>query len=433
MSIFGSDNLKAASDRLKLPKWWIESLAIEYLPCRRFCLNDKMWTFDFGLIDDELFDSLKNKKVVIPHYTLYQNISPEDFAYRSAKILAGWSDFTFENVDNFIPEGVTNNTMFPLIHNSIKIWDPKLGFGFHAVVFDKGNFYQWKIAETLRLQNKNYVWYKSDFLDLKPLQGIYEQLIYWLNNFRKNESIARDKVSVLYEKLEEVRAPLRRKIITYHNKKKSDFAKPGLVNRPPLHSFFDNVKLEKDGFKVESHLEPLFYRSVLRNLDLALKARERIKNPEQKFEGIIDEIEYSITCIIMNVNCLESYINYVITKYLPEESKVFIEKQSTLRQKWLWISATLDIPRFVVTKPPFLHFTELIQWRNAATHNSPEYKKVKKYKADGIDDDIGEAYSVFNVEHAKRSALITKEMILYLSKNNQIPIPKWINLAPSYY
>lgn len=429
MVIHGEERIKNISIRLELPTWWIQSVVIEYLPCRRFAENGKLWVFDFTIFPDKLISTIrKHQHVVIPQYILFQNIRPRDLAYRAPKLITGESKVLLDNID-LIPEGIVNRSTFPFSGNPIDSWDPKLGFNEYAVVFDNGYFYQWKIAQLYNIDNKS-TWYKSDLFNLLPLWKVYEKLTACLDNptFEFKE-----KIEKLYVELEKARKPLRQKIWDYHIQHKVDHdTKRANVSEPPLASFFDYIRVTGSGYETESHMEPLFYRAAIRNYSMAAEARKKQKDPESKNEAIIDEIEYSAMCIISATSCLESYINYVIQKYLPEESSIF-DETSSHRQKWLWVPAALDLPsKFHATLPPYKLFSDLVQWRNKAIHHTPQFTKVKIHKSSSYKGSVSHTYSIFNVENAKVALDAVRKMISKLSEGGKIPLPKWFTIAPLY-
>ena len=47
--------------KYKLPSWWVQSVVVEYFPCRRLLENESLWIFDFRLVNDKLIKHcLKN-------------------------------------------------------------------------------------------------------------------------------------------------------------------------------------------------------------------------------------------------------------------------------------------------------------------------------------------------------------------------------------
>jgi hypothetical protein len=430
--VYGKEKIEQLSKKLQLPLWWVQAVIIEYFPCRRFAENGKLWVFDFTIIGRDLDNEISNKNVIIPHFSLCQNINPRDLIYRLPKLITGQSNLPLDNID-LIPEGIVNNTAFPFHSNPIDIWDPKFGFNEHAIVVDGNHFYQWKVAEPYNVTDK-YSWFKSDFLDLIPLWNTCEKLIECMNTDLSNPSRnLKTKIKSLYDKLEEDRKPLREAIWNHHDKNKINFdVKLANIDEPPLISSFDRLRMVKGGYEIESHLEPLLFRAAIRNYLKAKEARMQRNNPEAKHLAILDELEYSALCIISATNCLESYINFIIRSYLSKESTIF-NKTGTHRQKWLWVPAALDLPfRFDVLKPPFKNFSDLVKWRNNIIHHTPEFTKTIEYKTKDYKGPVSYAYSVFNLEHAKQAIDIVNDMISTLSNGGKIPLPRWLSIAPSY-
>jgi hypothetical protein len=402
--IYGEERVLSISKRLDLPAWWIKSVIVEYIPCRRFGESGKLWVFDFTSFPDELI------------------------RIRAPRLITGQSKIPLDNID-LIPEGIVNKSAFLFSGNPIDSWDPKLGFNEYAVVFDNGYFYQWKIAELFNINNKS-AWYRSNLFNLLPLWKVYNKLTTYLDNPTFE---SKRKIEKLYGELEKVRKPLRQKILDYHLQHKvyQDIKKAN-VSEPPLASLFDYIRVTGSGYEIKSHMEPLFYRAAIRNYNMAEEARKKQKDSESKNETIIDEIEYSAVCIISATSCLESYINYVIQKYLPEESSIF-DETSSHRQKWLCVPSALDLPfKFHVTSPPFKLFSDLVQWRNKAIHHIPKFTKVKIHKSSTYKGSVSYTYSIFNVENAKVALDVVEKMVSKLSEGGKIPLPKWFTIAPLY-
>jgi hypothetical protein len=430
--VFGEERINNISTKLDLPSWWIVSVIVEHFPCRRFAENGKLWVFDFTIFPDRLISTIRKRQVVIPQYILFQNIRPKDLAYRAPKLMTGQSKFPLDNID-LVPEGIVNRSAFPFSGNSIDSWDPKVGFNEYAVVFDDGYFYQWRIAELYDINSKSS-WYRSNLFDLLPLWKIYRGLTNYLNQDLENPTFASKKeIEKLYMELEKVRTPLRQEIWEYHVQQKTHYDTTKVnVSEPPLASIFDYIRVTSSGYETESHMEPLFYRAAIRNYSMAEEARKRQKDPESKDEAIIDEIEYSSMCIISATSCLESYINYIIQKYLPDESSIF-DETSSHRQKWLWVPSALDLPfKFHITSPPYKLFSDLVQWRNKAIHHTPQFTKVKIHKSSSYKGSVSYTYSVFNLENAKVAIGAVRMMISKLSEGGKIPLPKWFTISPLY-
>jgi len=421
LKVYGIERVTKIAESLSLPYWWVESVIVEYFDCRRYAENGELWTFDFNKFDEKLIDTILDKKVIIPHYYLVQNVRPEDLAKRTLIAMIGLPYVPLDEAD-LIPEGLVNKTCFPSpVRNDISVYDQKLDFNQTAIVYDNGIFYQCKIAEFYEIPSKHYGWWKSDLFDLGELFDINRKLQDYRNSgvLKKPTPQVIDEIQKDYEKLEEIREKLRWKILEYHDKKKLDYDPTDVdVPKPPMLSYFEAVKLTKDGYMVKTHMEPLFLRSAIRNLQRARTARQKRDTNPDDYEALLDEIEYSAMCIISATNCLETYINYVISKYLPEESKVF-DDTAAHRQKWLWVSAALNLPnRFKPNEPPFSDFSNLVKWRNNAIHHIPEYRRAR--------GTVSHTFNQFNMENAELAVRIVKEMVTKLSENSPIPLPVWI-------
>jgi len=421
--VYAREMVMEISNKLFLPTWWIESVLVEYLDCRRYAQNGELWTFDFAGIKSVNLEDIRNKKVVIPQYYLLQNVRPQDIALRMSLLSIGAPVIPLDEAD-LIPEGLVNTTAFPSpMHNDISLWDPKLDFHQTAIVYDGGIFYQWRVADFYEIPGRHYGWFKSDLFDLNELFNINQKLQEYRNSgeLKKPTPKLRERIVNDYQTLELVRQSLRDKIFQYHIQKKGKYD-VGLakVSDPPRLSLFEAVKLTDDGYYVKTHMEPLFLRSAIRNLQRAKAARQKIiQNPENE-EALLDEIEYSAVCIISATNCLESYINYVIAKYLEKESKIF-DDTSSHRQKWLWVPLALNIPfKFKVDESPFSDFSNLVKWRNNIIHHIAAYNRARGPRSHTANQ--------FNVENAELSVRIVKEMISKLSENSIVPLPQWLLL-----
>jgi hypothetical protein len=40
--------IERVAQKMKLPHWWIEAVAIEYTECREYATLNEIWTFNFN-------------------------------------------------------------------------------------------------------------------------------------------------------------------------------------------------------------------------------------------------------------------------------------------------------------------------------------------------------------------------------------------------
>lgn len=408
MDVYNREKIEIISRELPLPDWWVESVIVEYFSCRRFGEKGELWTFDFDKLSNDDIKKIPEKKIIIPNYYLVQNVRLEDLAQRTLISMIGLPFTPLDEAD-LIPEGLVNRSGFPSpLRNDISVWDPKLEFNQNAVVLDDGFCYQWKIAEPYNIESEKRRWYKSSLFDLSKLDQINRNL----QKLRNCPEIKNptpgfiQKIETEYQALEIEREKIRKEILEYHNENKNQFdTKDALVPKPPMLSYFETVKLAENGYQVKTHMEPLFLRSAIRNLHRAEKSRQARDSNPKDYESLLDEIEYSAMCIINSTNCLETYINYVIKKHLPDESKIF-DDTSSHRQKWLWVPTALDLPKkFQTTEAPFSNFSNLVKWRNNAIHHVPEYTRAR--------GDVSHTFNQFNLENAKLAVKTVKDMITF--------------------
>lgn len=229
------------------------------------------------MITDDIINEIKTKRVVITDFMLIQNTIPKDINYRLPQLMTGQSRLSFSEAKNIIPDGNTNDTVFAF-GDGYEDWDIKCGFFCYAIVLDENRFYQWKIAEPETLRNKHYGWFKSEFFDLKPALGLYQEWLQFEERYHNNNFNDVTQIRRLYDRIEKERESIRNKIILYHNSKKIQFKNIlTTMNTPPLYSFFDEVDVTEKGYLIATHLEPLFYRGAIRNWKLADSTNKKLQ------------------------------------------------------------------------------------------------------------------------------------------------------------
>jgi hypothetical protein len=408
--------------KFNLPSWWVQSVIVEYFPCRKFLENESLWSFDFKLVHNKLISTLPQKDVVIPEYHMAQNIRPEDFRQRLLLTAYGGSPVADMDEKDLFPEGILNSTCFPVLGNSIDIWDPKLNFNTVAIVLDNRSFYQWKIAELYNI-NECSSWFKSALFDLVPMFDIYQKIIeYNKSDILKNPTKAqREKVQLYYEELEEARKPLRRKIWEYHINFKNGKRDGKIVpSKIPRFTILDSFRFNGGGYQIYSPIEPLFYRAAFRNCKLAKMARDDVIKTNE-VNAIHKEVEYSLMTIISAASCLESYINMIIEKY-PTKSEY--RKLKDHKKKWLLVSRHLNAKHpFEENKQPFSDFDKIVDLRNDAMHYTARFRPPVD-NLTPLYDSYRYIYIVYIYIQAELAVKTMDSMIEHLGSN--IPLPKWL-------
>lgn len=421
-----TDIVAKISEHLKLPTWWVESVIVEYLPCRRYGESGKLYTFDFGLLTDKDIDEIPEKKVVVSRKILVQNVRSNDLNAHWLLLLAGLPCATFEE-SGLIPEGPANSTHYPLVTNSLSVNDPKQGFWNQAIVYDSRIFYQWTVAEPYQIEGKPNLWYKSDLFDLSKLDSINNDLREYAHQAHLKSLTPKlvQQTKDKYAELENERDIIRNKIWQEHIKRKPEVTVTDTcVSKPPRLSYFDTVKLEGKRYYTKTQMAPLLLRSAVRNLHKAKEANKQIKANPNDHDALLDEIEYSAMCIINSVNCLEAYINYVIAKHLEEEFKT-LEDRKRIVKKWLWVPDALNLQK--CPSPLFKRFENLVASRNGIIHPDSKFDKAKGKRSHVANE--------LNVRNAEKAVKVVKDMVESLSADNTIQLPLWIktNLPSATY
>ena len=382
------------------------------------------------MLREEQIKEIPNKKVVINGSILFHNIRHEDV---KARMLLGFIGTPMMPLgkDVIIPEGLVSDYSFPFQANPIDVWDPKLGFSSYAQILDEGRFYQWKIAEFSAdyHPSPHKGWFRSDFIDLEPLRIINDEI-----QVLRNEPVAADtrtletlrrRVCEKYNELDKIRKTIRQKVLEYHQFQKHKFitAETRLPTKPPpVVTYLDSIQVSEGEYKVRFHIEPVLYRSALKNLTEAKEIIEKRKTEE--FEAIltVDEIEASALCILCAVSCLEAYINLIAQEYCPTYWNVF--ERMGVRQKWLLLPYILESRDcFEIDKEPYKSFIKLIAWRNQIIHYKHKLKGPKKFVNRR---QVSKAYWICNATNAQIAVDTTRAMIERLSEKTSVPRPQWL-------
>jgi len=428
--IKGQKKIEKIAKRFDLLHWWVESVAIEYFLCREYLVDENFWVFNFNMLREEQIKEIPNKKVVINGSILFHNIRPED---AKARILLGFIGTPMMPLgkDVIIPEGLVSRYSFQFQANPIDVWDPKLSFSLHAQILDEGRFYQWKIAEFSAdyHPSPHKGWFKSDFLDLESLRKINDEIQVLRNepvpaNIQALERL-RSRIHEKYDELETIRNTIRQKVLEYHQSQKYNFnmLETELPTKPPpVVTYLDSIQVSERKYKIRSHIEPLLYRSALKNLTEAKKIVEKRKTGEFEAVLIVDEIEASALCILCAASCLEAYINFIAQEYCPTIWDIF--ERMGFRQKWLFLPYVLGSSDcFEIDKQPFKNFDKLTTWRNQIIH----YKhKLEKPKSTANRRRVSKAYWICNATNARIAVDTMRAMIERLSEKTLIPRSRWL-------
>jgi hypothetical protein len=413
-----------------LPDWWVEAVLAEYYPCRKFLYKGEFWHFDFSLIPEAALLDFSTKGVVIPGggTFLVHHIRREDVVGQFGRL---FGEPGVPNKGDFVVEGKADQSLFAFSLNSLEAWDPKLAFSDRAIVFDGGNFHQWKIAESHPVEGTNQVWWKSSLADLSALKTVYDEILKLRNASydRETENELRQEITRQYDRLEQERAKIREAVWTYHKSKVSGVGGAKTLPLPPLITQFDSLEVLEQGYKIRTYIEPLLYRAAIKHCKSAAEAASKIQGNKYSNDLVLTEMEESALCIITCFGCLESYINSVMTDYCPGYDSI-LGRAGTVT-KWFCVPSLLGkMNCFNTREVPFSEFLELRGWRNDIVHFEPGWKGVVTSRTTSTD--VGKTYSICNSHNSSRSIRIVREMIKKLSAECGLAIPQWLDPGPKW-
>lgn len=307
--------IEAVAQKMKLPYWWIEAIAIEYTECREYATRDEIWTFNCDkLSEDDLEEAVRSHRVVV-YGTLMHNVLAEVWASRAIERMV--SDVPVglvEEFDDVFAEGLVSDYHFPFRGNPINVWDPKLSFSRHFQVLDGGQFWQWRIAEFTRVEGRRYGKWVSDEIDLEPLDQIHDKLASLRNPViepgEPGHTEFRIKVEEFYQWLDEIRRPILSALSDVHVKKRNAQESYPKVTRsePPQLSRFEMFTVRNGEIYTKFFAEPVFFRGCRQH---AIKAETLAKSVEDSPELIpkLDEIyQERASAMILGVACLEAFM-----------------------------------------------------------------------------------------------------------------------------
>lgn len=178
--MFSADeNIIDVSSKLKLPYWWVESVAIEYLNCREFAARGEIWTFNFELISkQDLIKAVQTEKIVVSSPIMQYPPLGENLLNSLKNYFLG-QDY---DGDVSVIEGPVSRNGFPDDVEFLDFWDPLLSFCEYFQVYDDEKFWQWKIAESITIKGEPYSKWISSEIDLTPINEMDVKL----RNLRDN-------------------------------------------------------------------------------------------------------------------------------------------------------------------------------------------------------------------------------------------------------
>lgn len=423
-----SEVIDVVAQRLGLPYWWVESVAIEYTECRDYAVSGKIWAFNWGkLAESELEEAVRTHKVVARDYLIH-NVHRDVFPARAAnQLAAGALPSIVGSRDDLIPEGLVSQYFLPLQFNDISVVDPKHGFSGWFQVLDNGHFWQWRIAEFVEVEGRNYGKWISQEVDLEPLDQIHEQLIALRQSAMSPGAPGyaefRFRVEQFYKWLDELRGPILLALQSVHSRKRSakeDFPK-ATTGYPPLLSRFETYTVRNHEFYTKFFAEPIFLRGCIQH---AKRAEELARSAENERDHVrkLDEIyQERAIAVILGALCVEAFVNGLLSEQFPELWEL-VESLEVLSKLNLYLKLKNGDELFGIDPGAHQFLKELIDRRNMLVHFKRDYQSLKHYKQKPV------TYIGCKLSRELNRDLPDKlvKLVLVVCEAVDVPIPKWV-------
>ncbi len=426
--VINSKHVTKIARSVNLPEWLVESIIVEYLPCRRFLQRNALVLLDFNLVTEQDLQRIVGPNVILNGILLIHNAPLSVFKDR---ILAGISNIPMtrasEISSTFIPEGQVSPSFRLFMYEPISTtdWKMELSIYTRALVIDKEGKFQWSVTTNALISaDTSQKWYISELFSkeqLEELRLIHDE--FYMDIARQPlpaSKIAisdmRKRLEKLYEDLESLRISMRQTVLQYHEqaKQKPEARSSYTEEPPPLLTIFDETTVENGSFKIRSYMEPLFFRAAHRAAIRAESTNIIARAKEASTFAIGEEIEASAESIVLSAMCLEAYINGFAQDHLAHQWTQDTERMEA-PIKWLIIPAMLGkIDCFAKGSQPYQDFMMLIRWRNNyLAHYKHEFQTPENVQGIGK---VSEIYTICNAANAKKAIDIVRRMIQRLNE-----------------
>ena len=171
--------IEVVAEERSLPQWWIEALAVEYTDCREYASGEEIWHFNFTKVSRaDLLEAVDSHCVAVAGKVVH-NVNIEVWRTRLIERLVGSRSAPLaKRLEDIVPDGPIADYHFLFQGNSIDVSDPKLDFSSHFQVLDNEHLWQWKIADFVSVEGRNYgKWVSLEpEVDLEALDLVHDRL-----------------------------------------------------------------------------------------------------------------------------------------------------------------------------------------------------------------------------------------------------------------
>lgn len=375
--------IKTVAEKMNLPYWWVEAIAIEYTQCREYATRDEIWTFNFDKLSERDLEKAVRSHRIVVYGILMHNVLTAVWSSRTIERLV--SDIPVrlvEEPNDVIAEGPVSDYHFPFLGNPIDVWDPKLDFSSHFQVLDEGQLWQWKIAEFVTVEGRKYGKWISSEIDLEPLDQVHEKLASLRNPVIKprepGHADFKVRVEQFYHWLDELRHPILSALEEIHARRRAQASFSKVTkSEPPLISRFETFTVRDSEFYTKFFAEPVFFRGCRQHAAKAEELATSVKDNKELVAKLDEIYQERASAIILGAACAEAFINGLGFEQFPDLWKN-IEKIS-LNAKWqLYLELKGKGDVFDPSREPYQSLAQLARSRNSLVHFKRLYQKVHR-------------------------------------------------------
>ena len=375
--------IKTVAEKMNLPYWWVEAIAIEYTQCREYATRDEIWTFNFDKLSERDLEKAVRSHRIVVYGILMHNVLTAVWSSRTIERLV--SDIPVrlvEEPNDVIAEGPVSDYHFPFLGNPIDVWDPKLDFSSHFQVLDEGQLWQWKIAEFVTVEGRKYGKWISSEIDLEPLDQVHEKLASLRNPVIKlgepGHADFKVRVEQFYRWLDELRRPILSALEEIHARRRAQASFSKVTkSEPPLISRFETFTVRDSEFYTKFFAEPVFFRGCRQHAAKAEELATSVKDNKELVAKLDEIYQERASAIILGAACAEAFINGLGFEQFPDLWKN-IEKIS-LNAKWqLYLELKGKGDVFDPSREPYQSLAQLARSRNSLVHFKRLYQKVHR-------------------------------------------------------
>jgi len=374
--------IEVVAEERSLPQWWIEALAVEYTDCREYASGEEIWHFNFTKVSRaDLLEAVDSHCVAVAGKVVH-NVNIEVWRTRLIERLVGSRSAPLaKRLEDIVPDGPIADYHFLFQGNSIDVSDPKLDFSSHFQVLDNEHLWQWKIADFVSVEGRNYgKWVSLEpEVDLEALDLVHDRLAPLRNPVirpgQAGHGKLRQHVAEFYQWVDELRRPILETLLEVHERRKSErLQETDGVRRPPLLSRYDSLGVSEGEYHVDFGLEAILFFACERRVQRVLEIDESKGEGAERIAVLDEDYGERAAAIVMGAASVEAFTNRVGRELCPQLWPS-IERTNSLIAKWrILLEVKGKGNQLRLDGGPVQLLQSLKKYRNAIMH----------YKAEGI-------------------------------------------------